>query len=122
MKKDYPIKIGQRELLLRFNYDALTYVEDVTGKPFFEALQALSKGHLGTVKVLLAAGLRKNHADIEDVGGLIDEADDLTALITGVVEAVNNYFARDGKAAKTDSKKKMTQGSASPTVVFTSEN
>ena len=111
MKKDYPIKVGEQTYLLRFNYNALTLVEDVTGKSFFEVLGNL--GHLKNMKIIMWAGLRKNHADIDldDVGELLDDCDDLKALFEELVKAVNNYFS----ARASGSKKKTDQPSSNPT-------
>lgn len=111
MKRDFPIVVAGKTYLLRYNYDALIFVEDMTGKSFFEALAELQKGSLTTLKVLLTAGLRKHHQDVENVSALIDDADDLTALMKSVIEAVNNYFAKSKPEPATKKKSQAASNS-----------
>lgn len=103
MKKDCPIQIGNNTYLLRFNFDSICYIEDVTGKGMFQVLAEITAGTLKHLRVLLHAGLRKNHPDIsiDQVGELIDDADELNGLVTSLLESINNYFSR----SKADTKK-----------------
>lgn len=111
MKKDYPIKIGGKTFKLRFNFAALTAVEDASGKSFFEVLAQTGKGHLGSLRMILHAGLMKYHdLTAEAVGELIDEADDFAPLFKGVSDAVGNYFTK-GKDAKKKNPEPMEPGS-----------
>ena len=102
-KKDYPIQIGEKTYTLRYNFDAMEVVEDLTGKSFFECLGAVQTGNMKSIKLMFFAGLKKNHPgiELESVGELLDELE-LKDAITTLIEAVENYFTK----GKSDSKKK----------------
>ena len=114
-RKDFPVTISDETYLLRFNYDALTYIEDVTGKPFAEFLESLKS--LKSIKLLLTAGLKRNHPNLSsaDVSDLLDGCDGIKDLVALLLEAVTNYFskgksANDEPAKKKDSSASLTAG------------
>lgn len=111
-KKDYPVQIGAKTYQLRYNYDAFTFLEDMTGKSFADVIQQRT---MTTNKLCLFAGLRKNHPDIDldAVGELLDECDDLQALMVSVMEAIGNYFSKAKPTAQP--KKKMVTASHTQT-------
>lgn len=102
-KKDFPIKIGETTYMFRYNFDALTLIEDLTGKSFGVVL---SESSLSTWKIVVFAGLKKNHPDIalENVGDLIDDAENLGSLKLRVQGALLNSLGVERK--EDDTKKK----------------
>lgn len=103
-KKDYPITIGSKLYQFRYNFDALTLIEDLSGKAF---ISLLSESKLGTWKLVIFAGLKANHPEItlDSVGDLIDEADELGTLIKAVSNAVTSSIGVDKKTEEPAKKK-----------------
>src|SRR4051812_25107149 len=89
MKKNYPITIGGKVYQFRYTFDALTTIEDLCGKSF---ASVLNESDLRTWKIVFFAGLNANHPDIkvENIGDLIDEADNLGHLTAAVQAAPLN--------------------------------
>ena len=112
MKKNYPVTIDGKTYLLRYNYNAVELVEDLTGKSFFEALAVIAKFHMTTIKIVFYAGLKQNHPEIgiDSVGDLLDELG-LKESVEVLQQAIENYFLK-GKAPankKPDTKKKIVE-------------
>jgi hypothetical protein len=95
-KRDFPIVIGDKTYLLRYNFDALTAAEDISGKSFAQLMNGMGILTLGDVKTLFYAGLRKHHAEvtIEQVPAILDNSEDLVSLIKSLTDAMGNYFAK----------------------------
>lgn len=103
-KKDVPIKVGTKQYLLRYGFASLCLIEDTTSKPFLDVFLSLSKLSFNTMKVVFWAGLRTNHPEIalEDVDAILDECNDLPAVIKSLTATLNNFFS---KTVQTQEKK-----------------
>jgi len=113
-KKDFPISIGEQLYQFRYNFDALTLIEDITGRSF---AQVLNESSLGIWKIVFFAGLKKNHPDIalDGVGELIDQAENLGALKLEVQAALLNSLGVDKKSEEDAPAKKKKERSATVT-------
>ncbi len=108
-KRNVPVKVGSKTYNLRFNYDALTTIEDTLGKPFLDVFLSLTKLSFTSVKVVFWAGLRKNHPEValEDVGAILDECEELPQMIKALTASLQNFFNKktDAPEEKKTSKK-----------------
>jgi len=95
-KKDYPVKIGPREFLLRFNFDAMTTTEDLLGKSFFEAVIRATAAEISALRALFFAGLRKNHPEItlEKVNEILDDMEDFQSLAEAILTPCGELVAQ----------------------------
>jgi hypothetical protein len=99
MKKDFPIQIGDKLYQLRYNFDALTKLEDLTNETFTKHVIQLGSGSMKSLKMLFFVGLSKNHPEItlENVVDILDDCPDVNALMTTVATGVGNFFSKDAK-------------------------
>ena len=74
-KTDYPVQLGDKQYLFRFNYKAITFIEDVTDQPVRKCFMEMLQGRMKPVSTILLAALKHNHpkTTFEDVFDLIDE-------------------------------------------------
>jgi hypothetical protein len=94
MKKDYPLTIGTQTYQLRFNFDALTAVEDLTNKPFSQVFNGSIAGSMRDTKTLFVCGLKHNHPSLtsEDLAAILEDLEDLADFHKVLIVALAESF------------------------------
>jgi hypothetical protein len=86
LKGDVTIKAGDKEYILRLDFNALCTLEEKTGKGFVAISEQLSKAEtmsMVMVRACLWAGLQKHHPTMT-----VEEAGDLVVALGGLAGAV----------------------------------
>lgn len=90
---------GDQQVELRFTTNRLCWLEEVTGKPVAEVMQALSGGSVRMSDLRLLTCAAAGMTDEAAAGDLIDEAG-MEAVATALAKAVEAAFPAADPAAK----------------------
>ena len=86
--QDVPIRLGDRDLLLRYSYKATIALKELWGFESERDVQArMAEGRMDDFKDILWAGLRSHHPELS-VEAVVDLLDDAGA--EGMTEAVDH--------------------------------
>lgn len=110
--KDFPVQVGEKTYLLRYNYKAICLAEDLLGKSFFASLASMGMKEIATI---FFVGLKHHEpgATMAEVERIIDEdVEDFAEFMKAVMEASGNYFQRSTqkKTVQTSASSSQTDG------------
>lgn len=108
MARDFPLKVGGKELLLRINMDACEYLESTFGSSLDQELQGLKQGKITSFVRLMQVALMKHHPDVK-ASDVFDDVEYMEDAIQPLGEAVNSFLSRMQARRDQPSKKKTTR-------------